>query len=130
MNACRTISVSIGRSPSAVYDYLANPAHFPEWSAFITAVRSDGADWIASTPNGDVRIAFTPRNPFMILDHDVTTSSGHTVHVPMRVVPNSEGSEVIFTVFRQPGMADDAFDADVETVRRDLLSLKHCLESE
>jgi hypothetical protein len=45
----------------------------------------------------------------------------------MRVVPNGAGAEVLVTVFRRPGMSDEAFAADAAWVLRDLLALKALL---
>ena len=33
-----------------------------------------------------------------VLDHDVTLPSGETVHNPMRVIPDGDGCEVVFTL--------------------------------
>ena len=55
-------------------------------------------------------------------------ASGETAHNPMRVVANGEGSEVIFTLFRRPGVAEEDFAADVRAVQRDLEALKELLE--
>ena len=123
------MSVTIGRSPEAVYDYLEDPAHIPEWSDFITGIRPDGAAWIATTPGGEVRMTFTPRNTLGVLDHRVEVSPQLTVHVPFRVVRNGVDSEVLFTVFRQPGMSDAAFEADAGLVMGDLRKLKRTLEA-
>lgn len=130
MNECRTVSISIAKPPGAVYDYLADPLNFPRWSQFITAIRPQDDHWLASTPNGDVRIVFAPRNAFGILDHAVTVNAELTVQVLMRVVPNKAGSEVLFTVFRSAGMSPDEFETDIAMVLRDLASLKHVLEQE
>jgi hypothetical protein len=64
------------------------------------------------------------------MDHDVTLDSGITVHNPMRVVPNGEGSEFTFTLIRQPGMSDAQFAADAVAVEKDLQALKALLEHE
>lgn len=128
MTEARTVSVSIARSPGRVYDYLADPARFPEWSVFVTGMRQDGNAWIATTPGGEVRMTFTPRNAFGILDHRVEVNPQLSVQVPLRVVPNGEGSEVLFTVFRLSGMSDTAFEADIGLVRTDLGRLKAKLE--
>jgi hypothetical protein len=64
------------------------------------------------------------------MDHDVTLESGVTVHNPMRVVPNGEGSEFIFTLIRQPGMPDEQFSKDKAAVENDLQALKDLLERE
>jgi len=40
------------------------------------------------------------RNKFGILDHDVTLPSGAKVYNPMRVLPNNDGCELIFTLYQ------------------------------
>lgn len=127
MKPAHTVSVSIPHPPAAVYAYLADPQHLPEWSEFITAVRPEGNGWRATTSQGDVHIRFSPRNVFGVLDHDVTVNESLTVHVPMRVVKNDDGAEVLFTVYRQDGMNDEAFERDIAMVRTDLEKLKSVL---
>jgi hypothetical protein len=125
----QTVSISIKRRPDEVYEYLADPANFPKWSVFIKEIRKEGDEWIATTPSGTVRIRFTPGNEFRILDHYVTVSPGIQVYVPMRVLANQENdSEVIFSVFRLPGMSDEQFKDDIRLVLTDLTSLKRVLE--
>ena len=110
MTESRTVSISIKRRPEEVYEYLADPTNFPKWSVFIKEIRMEGSEWIATTPESTVRIRFTPRNEFRILDHYVTVSPQIQVYVPMRVLANPENdSEVIFTVFRLPGMSDEQY---------------------
>ena len=62
------------------------------------------------------------------MDHDVKMESGDTVHNPMRVVPNGEGSEFVFTLIRRPGITDDEFAKDKAAVENDLRTLKELLE--
>ena len=87
-------------------------------------------DWIADSLMGRVKVRFAPRNDLGVLDHDVVLPSGETVHNPMRVVANGEGSEVIFTLFRRPGVGQEEFAADARAVQRDLKALKKLLESD
>jgi hypothetical protein len=49
---------------------------------------------------------------------------GPEIYVPMRVIPNGDGAEVLFTLFRQPDMSDAKFAADAEWAGCDLLVLK------
>jgi hypothetical protein len=129
MTESRTVSISIRRRPEDVYEYLADPANFPEWSVFIKEIKKEENEWIATTPEGTVRIRFTPRNEFRILDHYVTVSPQLQVYVPMRVLVNPENdSEVIFTVFRLPGMSDEQYNDDIGMVLTDLAGLKRVLE--
>lgn len=71
---------------------------------------------------------FTERNALGVLDHDVVLPSGVTIHNPIRVLPNGEGSEVAFTLFRQPGVSAVTFEEDAKAVERDLRALKAVLE--
>jgi hypothetical protein len=56
---------------------------------------------------GKVKIRFVKKNPYGVLNHDVTLESGVTIHTPMRVVSNGQACELIFTLIRQPGMSDE-----------------------
>lgn len=56
--------------------------------------------------------------------------SGETVHNPMRVMPNGEGSEFVFTLIRRPGVSDQQFAQDKAAVEKDLKTLKELLERE
>jgi hypothetical protein len=58
------------------------------------------------------------------MDHTVSSGDGTAIYVPLRVVRNGDGAEVLLTLFRVPGMTDDKFAADEDWVRRDLLALK------
>ena len=61
---------------------------------------------------GEVEVRFAPENPFGVADHDVTLPDGTTFTNPLRVLPDGDGCEVVFTLRRRPGVTDEAFDAD------------------
>jgi len=50
------------------------------------------------------------------------------IHNAMRVVPNDQGSEVIFILLRRPDMSDEEYASDFEWVQKDLSILKALLE--
>src|SRR5258708_1107941 len=54
--------------------------------------------------------------------------SGPRVYVPMRLIANSSGCELLFTLFREPNMSDAQFASDAGFVQRDLNGLKRLLE--
>lgn len=128
----RHLSIYIDRSPGAVYAFASDPENLPRWAAGLASseVRRHGDHWLVDAPFGRVQLRFTERNDFGIMDHDVTLDSGVTVHNPMRVVANGDGSEFIFTLFRQPSMSDEQFANDQAAVENDLATLKSLLESE
>ena len=92
------------------------------------SIKHVNGEWIADAPFGKVKIIFAERNKFGVLDHDVMLESGAKFHNPMRVVPNGGGSEVTFTLLRQPEMSDEKFSEDARWVEKDLKTLKALLE--
>lgn len=59
----------------------------------------------------------------------MTLDNGARVHNALRVVPNGDGAEVMFTLLRQPGMTDAQFAEDAAWVEKDLAALKSILET-
>src|SRR3989344_5395951 len=104
----RTLSVTIACPPRKVYEFVSNHENLPQ---------------------GPAQIRFAEKNDFGVLDHYVKLASGVEVYVPMRVVPNGSGSEVIFTLFKTPEMSDKQFAEDAGMVERDLKTLKSVLEN-
>lgn len=127
----RHLSIVIERPTAAVYDYAANPANLPQWAAGLarTTVEQVDDQWIAESPMGRVTVTFAERNDFGVLDHVVTLPSGESVYNPVRVIPDGDASEVVFTLRRQSGMTEDQFDRDAEAVLADLATLKQVLEA-
>lgn len=125
----RHISISVHKRVDEVYAFVSNPLNLPKWAAGLSgSIRKEGSDWIADSPMGKVKVKFAETNPFGVLDHDVTLPSGVKFYNPMRVVANDDGSEVIFTLFRVPGMSEQNFHEDAQSVDRDLRKLKEVLE--
>lgn len=125
----RTLSVSIDRHPRNVYEFISNPENLPKWAKGLgQSVRKQGAEWIVDTPQGPVKIRFAEKNRLGVADHYVTTATGVEVYVPIRVLPNGTGSEVVFTLFRLPDTSDEKYAEDVKLVEQDLRTLKELME--
>jgi len=125
----RHVSVSINRPPADVYGFTAKIENLPKWAAGLSdTLRHVNGEWIAEGPVGRVKVQFVERNGLGVLDHDVVLESGATIHNPIRVVPNGAGSEVMFTLFRQPGVSPEKFAEDARRVESDLRTLKTLLE--
>jgi hypothetical protein len=123
------VHVTIDRPWQSVYAFAADPGAMPRWaSGLAEGLTRDGETWVAHGPLGDITIRFAPDNAFGVIDHTVTMPSGETVNNALRVVPNGDGAEVMFTLLRQPGMDDAQFAADAEWIRKDLRALKALLE--
>jgi hypothetical protein len=128
-NQVRHISVSIDRPPDKVYSFVSNPENLPKWATGLGgSIKKVNGEWIADAPMGKVKIKFAEENKFGVLDHEVVLESGVTINNPMRVIANGKGSEVFFTLIRQPEVSDEKFAQDARWVEKDLKILKGLLE--
>jgi catechol 2,3-dioxygenase-like lactoylglutathione lyase family enzyme len=126
----RHLAVRIDCPPGQAYTYACDPARLPEWAPGLgSSVEQVGGEWFVETGMGRVRIEFAPPNDLGVLDHDVTLPSGEVFHNPMRVLPDGDGCEVVFTLRRQQGTTDTEFERDAAAVAADLERLKRLLES-
>lgn len=126
----RHVSIFIARAPAEVYEFASDPRNLSRWAAGLarSSVSRDGDWWIAEAPFGRARIRFAEPNALGVMDHDVELESGEIVHNPMRVVPNGDGSELLFTLVRRPGVSDEELEADERMIESDLNRLKQLLE--
>jgi hypothetical protein len=124
----RTLTVRIDRPFAMVYEFLVDPANWSRWAFGLgkSLRRSDG-EWIADSDGGIVKVRFTARNGYGVLDHTVIRPAAQ-VYVPMRLITNESGCELLFTLFREPGITDERYNADANFVQRDLNGLKALLE--
>ena len=126
----RHIGQPVACPAQVAYDYASDPRNVPEWAPGLgSAVEQVGGTWFIESPMGRVAVAFAPPNEFGVLDHSVTLPTGEFVHNPMRVIPDGDGCEVVFTLRRQDGVSDDDFEQDAAAVAADLRTLKQLLES-
>jgi hypothetical protein len=126
MLGSRTISISINRSWKEICAGIWRPEDFPKWASGLSELPlvRDGEAWTAEGPEGPIGIRFTGHNEFGVMDHWIDVSGGQEIYVPLRVLANGDGAEVMLTLFRQPGMSDEKFAADAAWVQRDLVALR------
>ena len=115
------VSRPVDADVASVVAVAGDPARLPEWAAGVSSgIRLDGGRWLSDSPMGAIEIAFTGPRELGILDHDVTLPDGTVVRNPLRVLPNADGSEVVFTLFQRPGVTDEELAADAALVAADL----------
>lgn len=125
----RYLTISIERAPEDVYAFASQPENLPQWAAGLgQGVTRAGDHWEVKTGDETVGLRFTPPNAYGVMDHTVVLADGSEVYVPMRVMPNGQGSEVTLVLFRQPEMDDAVFARDAGLMQQDLANLKALLE--
>jgi hypothetical protein len=128
---CRHISIGIDRTAADVYTFASNGANLPQWASGLSStIEKSGDEWKAASPMGTVTIRFAEPNTFGVLDHSVTLPSGDVFDNPMRVMPNNDGCDVVFTLYKRTGVSEEEYEKDAETIAKDLRTLKDILESQ
>ena len=123
------VSQSVDVVCDTVYHFARQMENLPLWaSGLAQGITRLQGEWFAESPMGKVKVTMAPENPFGVLDHEVVLPDGTSVHNAFRVSPCGEGSLLTFVVLRLPGVSQQAFDADVAHVGRDLAALKRLLE--
>ena len=90
----------------------------PKWASGLgKALTKLNGEWLVDTPQGPMKVRFTARNDLGVLDHYVIPESGPEIYIPLRVIANGAGSELMFTLFRQPGRSEEKFAADADWVK-------------
>lgn len=129
--SARTIGISIERNWQDVYDFMHRPLNFAKWAFGLASdLHQEDGVWLGNTSEGLVAVRFSDRNAYGTLDHWVTPQGEREIAIPLRVIQNGDGAEVMLTLFRQPEMTDELFARDAEWVENDLATLKSLLESE
>ncbi|NTF42200.1 SRPBCC family protein [Rhizobium rhizogenes] len=125
----KIVHIPIERDWREVYDFASRPQNMPYWaSGLASGLKQEGDDWIAEGILGTARVRFAPQNDFGVIDHVVTLEAGLKVYNALRIVPNGDGCEVMFTLLRLPGMTEEQFASDSAHVLRDLTTLKDLME--
>lgn len=126
----RHITRFIARNPAEVLAFLADHRNLPKWAAGLsTGITEEAGVVVSESPMGKVQVRFAAGAELGIFDHDVTLPDGKTFHNPLRVLKNDGGSEVVFTLYRLPGVTDDAYEADAATIAGDLERLEAALSA-
>jgi hypothetical protein len=127
----QTISVSINCPVTRVYEFLADPLNLPTWLADIgpDIQHVVDNDWVVEAPAGRFTFRFGPRNKFGVLDFTVFREGDPLVPMPVRVVANGAGTDLIMIVYERPGTSQAIHASEVQWIRSDLSTLKSLLEA-
>jgi len=86
----RQLSVSIDCPAAKAYEFLSLPENLLKWA-----------------PRLGASLRLTERNSRGVLDYSVTLPNGSQLYVPLRVVADGGGCQLVLTLFRPPEMADE-----------------------
>jgi hypothetical protein len=124
-----TRSITIDAPTGSVFTYLDDANNLPSWApAFATTVQPDGDGWIVG--QGDVRLGLR-----IVSDADsgtvdlrVTPPNGRESAVYMRVLPNGDGAELLFTLFFSDSRTDEELARQSAEVEAELVRVRAACE--
>lgn len=118
------ISITVNKKPDYVFQILLN------WPSKMCTDAKKGDDgwWSFTTPRGQAKMKFHENDLFRILDHEFVDDEA-TWDVPMRVVPNDDGSEVIITLFKPASFSDELFSERMKEMEKMMESMKQIIEA-
>lgn len=126
----RTVTVTIDAPYPEVADYLADPSMAHEWGTEFFAGplrRADGDEWVAPVPmmGGECRYRQEVDVRRGILDIFLAPPGGEFgPPLPVRLLRNGDGIDVLWTLTRFPGTPDEAWQHMIESMERELQNLK------
>lgn len=114
-----TRTLSIAAAPARVVGYLDDPRNLPEWApAFATEVRVAGEEIVVNPGPAEMRMKLMTAAQAGTVD--LVAAAAPRLGVFMRVLPNGEGSEVLFTLFFPDGTPEDAVEQQMAEVEAEL----------
>jgi hypothetical protein len=123
MNKQETRRISIAATPAAVHGYLADPQNLPEWApAFADAVRPCGEHWVVTQGGTEIDVAIlADRNRGTV---DIVSAADHARGAFLRVLPNGQGSDLLFTLLFAHDTPEHQIEAQMATVDKELAAVR------
>lgn len=131
-----TVRITIEAPFDAVVADLAEPVTHPEWATeFFGGPARPGSvtgEFVVPVPmmGGETRMRIEHHAPSGAIDMFLAPGDApFGPPLPIRVLRNGDGADVLFTLTRFPGMPDEAWIAGLTSMRKELDQLKRRLES-
>lgn len=120
-----TLSLSITRHWLDLYETIWKPEYFPKWVSQLgeAPLQAEGSYWKAKGPDGTLKVRFSEHNTYGVMDYWIDNGFGKEIYMPMRIVPNQEGAQVLLTHFRQPLTSDEKFQQELALLEQNLQRL-------
>lgn len=130
-----TVTTSIDAPYEAVVADLADASAHPEWATefFAGPARPGEADGevLVNIPmmGGEARMRVDAQPEAGVIDlYLAPAGAPYGPPIPVRVVRNADGADVLFTLARMPGTPDEAWAGGLASMSKELANLKARLE--
>jgi hypothetical protein len=124
MNA-HTVTAVLDAPKTAVFDYLSKIDNLPKWATeFARELKYDDGKAKVVNGLGEFYFRIAADEETGVIDMHAGPTEDELALFPTRVVPLPDGrSAFTFTMFQAPGMPDDLFESQYQSLLRELENL-------
>ena len=129
-----TRAITIARPYAVVLTYLSDPTRYSEWAVeyFTSPVTAiDENTYRMQTTLGPMRFRISVDHAIGAVDLYITgVDQPFSYSLPIRVLNNQDGVDVLFTLAREDFLSDDRWVESLAMLERELVILKSILETQ
>jgi hypothetical protein len=125
-----TVTTVLSAPQPAVFRYLADIEHLPEWATeFARELRRDGDDYTVVNGLGEFFFRIDADEDTGVIDMFAGPTKEQMAVFPTRAVALPDGRTAYsFTMFQAPDMPDDLFEAQYASLRREFANIERALD--
>jgi hypothetical protein len=125
----KTVTTVLDAQHHTVFEYLSDIERLPEWATeFARELRREGNDYKVVNGLGEFYFAIEADEDTGVIDMFAGPTKQEMAVFPTRAVPLPDGRTAYsFTMFQGPGMPDELFDAQHESLKREFVNIERAL---
>jgi hypothetical protein len=122
----RTVTTVLNAPRSEVFAYMASIENLPEWATeFARELRRDADGYTVINNLGEFRFEIEADAKTGVIDMLSGPSAEEMAIFPTRAVSLHDGrTAYTFTMFQSPGMPDELFESQYESLRREFANIE------
>jgi hypothetical protein len=122
----RTVTAVLDAPQDAVFDYLSRVENLPDWATdFARELKHEAGAAKVVNGLGEFFFEISADRDTGVIDMYVGSTRDELALYPSRVVPLGESrSAYSFTMFKAPGMPDDLFESQYDSLRREFDNIR------
>ena len=121
-----TVTTVLAAPPERVFDYMSDVRNLPRWATeFARELRREGDRWIVRNNLGELVFEIRSDERTGVIDMLAGPTPDELAVFPTRVVELPGGQTAYsFTMFQAPGMPDELFESQHESLRREFANIE------
>jgi hypothetical protein len=124
-----TRSVFVDCDSQKAFKFVSSLDNLPKWEPSVcTKVTKEGGQYLCDTPAGEHGIRAEANSSLGVIDRYLSLTRDEELMLPMRIIPNGSGCEVLSTIFHHSDISNDEYTRRVRLMEEELSSLKNILE--